>query len=182
MAIYPSSPDPDKPIAAVPDGEPGDLVGTGAFPNVPLLLWNDTSPAPGEKYTSAYFSRFPGVWSQGDFAAVHPVTGHVYILGRSDGVLNPSGVRFGSADIYAVLEAGFASEVAESLCVGQRRPEDHDESVVLFLLMKEGVEFDSELDGRIRERIAKELTKRHVPKYIFEVPEIPVSHTLSFSS
>jgi acetoacetyl-CoA synthetase len=89
--------------------------------------------------------------------------------------LNPSGIRFGSADIYAVLEGSFAKEVAESLCVGQRRPQDHDESVVLFLLMKPGVKFNAELASRIRERIAKELTKRHVPKYIFEVPDIPVS-------
>ncbi|KAM5342417.1 hypothetical protein ACJ41O_013383 [Fusarium nematophilum] len=175
MAIYPSSPDPSKPITPVPDGEPGDLVATAAFPNVPLFLWNDTSPAPGEKYTSAYFARFPGVWAQGDFAAVHPETGHVHILGRSDGVLNPSGIRFGSADIYAVIEGGFANEVAESLCVGQRRPKDGDESVVLFLLMREGVSFDGELEGRIRERIARELTKRHVPRYIFQVPEIPVT-------
>ncbi|CAF3486207.1 unnamed protein product [Fusarium graminearum] len=175
MAIYPSSADLAKPISPVPDGEPGDLVGTAAFPNVPLCLWNDTNPAPGEKYTSAYFARFPGVWSQGDFAAVHPKTGHIHILGRSDGVLNPSGIRFGSADIYAVIEGGFATEVAESLCVGQRRPQDHDESVVLFLLMKPGVKFTVELANTIRERIAKELTKRHVPKYIFEVPDIPVT-------
>ncbi|EWZ93398.1 acetoacetate-CoA ligase [Fusarium oxysporum f. sp. radicis-lycopersici 26381] len=175
MAIYPSSPDLDKPISPVPDGEPGDLVGTAAFPNVPLYLWNDTTPAPGKKYTSAYFDRFPNVWSQGDFAAVHPQTGHIHILGRSDGVLNPSGIRFGSADIYAVLEGSFAKEVAESLCVGQRRPQDHDESVVLFLLMKPGVKFNAELASRIRERIAKELTKRHVPKYIFEVPDIPTT-------
>ncbi|ENH68618.1 Acetoacetyl-CoA synthetase [Fusarium oxysporum f. sp. cubense race 1] len=158
MAIYPSSPDLDKPILPVPDGEPGDLVGTAAFPNVPLYLWNDTTPAPGKKYTSAYFDRFPNVWSQGDFAAVHPQTGHIHILGRSDGVLNPSGIRFGSADIYAVLEGSFAKEVAESLCVGQRRPQ-----------------FNAELASRIRERIAKELTKRHVPKYIFEVPDIPTT-------
>ncbi|KAF4502068.1 acetoacetate- ligase [Fusarium agapanthi] len=175
MAIYPSSPDLDKPISPVSDGEPGDLVGTAAFPNVPLYLWNDTTPAPGKKYTSAYFDRFPNVWSQGDFAAVHPQTGHIHILGRSDGVLNPSGIRFGSADIYAVLEGSFAKEVAESLCVGQRRPQDHDESVVLFLLMKPGVNFNAELTSRIRERIAKELTKRHVPKYIFEVPDIPTT-------
>ncbi|CCT67101.1 related to acetoacetyl-CoA synthetase [Fusarium fujikuroi IMI 58289] len=175
MAIYPSSADLDKPISPVPDGEPGDLVGTAAFPNVPLYLWNDTTPAPGKKYTSAYFDRFPNVWSQGDFAAVHPQTGHIHILGRSDGVLNPSGIRFGSADIYAVLEGSFAKEVAESLCVGQRRPQDHDESVVLFLLMKPGVKFNAELASKIRERIAKELTKRHVPKYIFEVPDIPTT-------
>lgn len=175
IAIYPSTPDPEKPISGLPDGEPGDLVATAAFPNVPLFLWNDTTPAPGEKYTSAYFARFPGVWAQGDFAAIHPTTKHIYILGRSDGVLNPSGVRFGSADIYGIIETGFASEIVESLCVGQRRPSDSDERVVLFLLMRKGIKLDQKLERRIRERIAKELTKRHVPTYVFEVPEIPAS-------
>lgn len=154
---------------------------TSAFPNVPLFLWNDTSPAPGEKYRSAYFARFPNVWAQGDFAAIHPTTRHIYILGRSDGVLNPSGVRFGSADIYAVLERWFAGEVVESLCVGQRRPSDADERVVLFLLMREGSRLrEKGLEQRIREKIASDLTKRHVPQYIFEVPDIPVSLSLSF--
>ena len=106
---------------------------------------------------------------------IHPVTRNVYMLGRSDGVLNPSGIRFGSADIYAVLEKNFASEVAESLCVGQRRSQDLDERVYLFLLMKNGQRFDKALEKRIKDTIAKELTKRHVPKFIFEVPEIPVS-------
>jgi acetoacetyl-CoA synthetase len=148
---------------------------------VPLFLWNDTSPAPGAKYRAAYFARFPNVWAQGDFAAIHPTTRHVYILGRSDGVLNPSGVRFGSADIYAVLERWFAGEVVESLCVGQRRPSDADERVVLFLLMREGSRLrEKGLEQRIRERIATDLTKRHVPQYIFEVPDIPVSFSLSY--
>ncbi|KAI5461402.1 hypothetical protein BGZ63DRAFT_464023 [Mariannaea sp. PMI_226] len=163
-------------ISPVPDGTPGDLVAVSAFPNVPIFLWNDTTPAPGAKYVSSYFSRFPNVWSQGDFAAVHPKTGALYILGRSDGVLNPSGVRFGSADIYGVVERWFANEVAESICVGQRRQQDGDESVFLFVLMREGVKLsEGGLEGRIKEKIARDLTKRHVPKYIFEVPEIPTT-------
>lgn len=154
---------------------------TAAFPNVPLFLWGDgdgddaAASAPGPKYTAAYFARFAGVWAQGDFCAIHPRTGGILMLGRSDGVLNPSGVRFGSGDIYGVVERWFAAHVADSICVGQRRPgRDDDESVVLFLLMKDGVSLDAALVAQLRKRIASELTKRHVPKYIFEVPEIPV--------
>lgn len=88
--------------------------------------------------------------------------------------MNPSGVRFGSADIYAVLEKCFPDEVAESLCVGQRRPQDADERVVLFVVMRAGLKLDGGLVGRIKGAVARELTKRHVPKYVFEVPEIPV--------
>jgi acetoacetyl-CoA synthetase len=97
------------------------------------------------------------------------------MLGRSDGVLNPSGVRFGSSDIYAVVEKHFGSEVAESICVGQKRDRDLDERVFLFLLMKPGVTLDAGLVGKIRAAIARELTKRHVPRFIFQVPEIPVT-------
>lgn len=161
---------------AIPYGAAGDLVATGAFPSIPLFLWNDGDIAnsPGPKYHNAYFARFKDVWAQGDFCAIHPTTRAVMMLGRSDGVLNPSGVRFGSADIYAVLERCFAAEVAESLCVGQRRPNDLDEKVVLFLFMKNGIKLDKALVSKIKGTIAKELTKRHVPKYVFEIPEVPV--------
>jgi acetoacetyl-CoA synthetase len=142
---------------------------------VPLFLWNDTTPAPGAKYRGAYFDRFNGVWAQGDFCVFHPKTGGVLMLGRSDGVLNPSGIRFGSSDIYAVLERCFPAEVAESLCVGQRRPSDLDERVVLFLIMKPGHALDKKMVKKIRDTIGSELTKRHVPKYVFQVPEIPVT-------
>lgn len=163
---------------ALPPGTPGDLVATAAFPNTPVYLWNDGPPsqAPGPKYRSAYFSRYSHAWAQGDFCAVHPKTGGVYMLGRSDGVLNPSGVRFGSSDIYAVVEKHFGAEIRESICVGQRREKDLDERVFLFLLMRdEKQRLDAKLVRRIREAIARELTKRHVPRYIFEVPEIPVT-------
>jgi acetoacetyl-CoA synthetase len=90
--------------------------------------------------------------------------------------LNPSGVRFGSADIYAVLERCFPAVVAESLCVGQRRPgRDVDERVVLFMLMRPGHDLDRATELEIKDAIARELTKRHVPRYVFAVPEIPVT-------
>lgn len=106
---------------------------------------------------------------------IHPVTGNISFLGRADGVLNPSGVRFGSAEIYSVIERHFADRVHDSLCVGQRRPTDQDETVMLFLLMKPGHRFDTALVGEVREAIGKDLSKRHVPKYIFETPEIPTT-------
>ncbi|ODA79754.1 hypothetical protein RJ55_05348 [Drechmeria coniospora] len=157
----------------LPDGTPGDLVSTAAFPNVPLFLWDDSRPAPGAKYRDAYFSRYGNVWAQGDFCVRHPKTGALLMLGRSDGVLNPSGIRFGSADVYAVLERCFPDDVAESLCVGQRRPRDMDERVVLFLVMKSGKRLDKRMVTRIKATVAEELTKRHAPQYVFEVPEIP---------
>ncbi|KAI7968200.1 hypothetical protein EIK77_010370 [Talaromyces pinophilus] len=163
----------------VPDGTPGELVAPTSFPNVPRFLWGDKEPAgsPGTKFHSAYFARFDGhVWAHGDFVVIHPVTKGIYFLGRADGVLNPSGVRFGSADIYSVIERHFSTRVQDALCVGQRRPQDDDERVMLFLLMRPGQKFDRRLVSEVKEAISKDLSKRHVPKYVFETPEIPVCH------
>ncbi|KAJ5918023.1 AMP-dependent synthetase/ligase [Penicillium verhagenii] len=98
--------------------------------------------------------------------------------GRADGVLNPSGVRFGSAEIYRVIEGLFSQEIADSICVGRRRPTDNDEQVFLFLLMKKNVAFTVDLVNRVKKAIRSELSARHVPAFIFETPEIPPSGTL----
>ncbi|KAF2646719.1 acetoacetate-CoA ligase [Massarina eburnea CBS 473.64] len=157
------------PGKAVPHGEPGELVATASFPNQPVFFWGDET---GERYRNAYYTRFPHVWTHGDFIEFHPVTGQVIFLGRSDGVLNPSGVRFGSSDIYSVIETHFP-EIADSVCVGQRRPQDNDESVLLFLKMKDGEKFTESLVQKVKSKIAEEKTRRHVPRYIFQTWDIP---------
>ncbi|KAI1633566.1 acetoacetyl-coenzyme A synthetase [Biscogniauxia mediterranea] len=179
LAIYDSLL-PSGPGKPVPDGTPGELVATASFPNVPVYLWGDKAPAAalGTKYHAAYFARYDHVWAHGDFCVIHPVTGGITFLGRADGVLNPSGVRFGSAEVYSVLERDFADRVADSLCVGQRRPADTNETVMLFLLMRPGCRFDRKLVHEVKEAIARSLTKRHVPKYVFETPEIPTTVNL----
>ncbi|KAI1820602.1 acetoacetate-CoA ligase [Xylaria intraflava] len=170
-------PGPGKPV---PDGTPGELVATTSFPNVPVYLWGDKEPAgaPGTKYHSAYFARYDHVWAHGDFCVYHPITKNLTFLGRADGVLNPSGVRFGSAEIYSVIERNFSDQVSDSICVGQRRPQDNDESVMLFLLMRPGHKFNQKLVRDIKAAIGKEMTKRHIPKYVFETPEIPTTVNL----
>ncbi|PSR74084.1 acetoacetate-CoA ligase, partial [Coniella lustricola] len=170
---------PDGPGKEMPHGTPGELVAVQSFPNVPCGFWNDHAAgagpaAPGTKYHSAYFNRFEHVWAHGDFCTVHPVTGQITFLGRADGVLNPSGVRFGSAEIYGVLERRFADRIVDSLVVGQRRPQDQDERVLLFLLLKPGVAFERALVEEVKKAIRRDLSKRHVPKYVFETKEIPV--------
>ncbi|KAL2255703.1 hypothetical protein VTK26DRAFT_2867 [Humicola hyalothermophila] len=187
VAIYdPSQPDGSEGVEVAP-GTPGELVAASPFPNIPCFFWGDNPPneenagpaAPGTRYHAAYFARFAHVWAHGDFCAVHPATGNIAFLGRADGVLNPSGVRFGSAEIYSVIERRFADRVQDSLCVGQRRPQDADESVMLFLLMRPGAgRVDRKLVAEVKEAIARDLSKRHVPKYIFETPEIPTTINL----
>ncbi|KAJ5627936.1 AMP-dependent synthetase/ligase [Penicillium lividum] len=158
-------------------GEPGDLVCTVPFPAQPVMFW-----PPGlkglEKYRKSYFDVFgPSIWHHGDFVRVNPRTGGVVMLGRSDGVLKPSGVRFGSAEIYNVLLKHFADEIEDSLCIGRRREGiDTDETVVLFMKLAPGCSFTvSELAARIQSVIRKELSPRHVPGVIDACPEIPVT-------
>jgi acetoacetyl-CoA synthetase len=160
------------PGVAVPHGEPGELVATASFPNQPVFFWGDET---GKRYHDAYYKRFPNVWTHGDFIQIHPFTGQVLFLGRADGVLNPSGVRFGSSDIYSVVETHFP-EILDSVCVGQRRPQDADESVILFLRMKDGEQFSAHLVERVKSKIGTERSRRHIPKYVFQTWDIPVSH------
>lgn len=120
------------------------------------------------------------MWRQGDFVVRNPATGGLVFLGRSDGVLNPSGVRFGSAEIYKLVDAETAGleAIKDVLCVGQRREGEDDERVLLFLKMKEGCKgkLGKELRGRVRSVIREGLSRRHEPAGIFEVEDIPVSN------
>ncbi|KAI5854439.1 acetoacetyl-coenzyme A synthetase [Tricharina praecox] len=153
-------------------GEPGELVVTKPFPTMPVMFWGKEG---AKQYFNSYFAKYDNVWTQGDFAMIHPRSNALVMLGRADGVLNPSGVRFGSSELYSVLDAQFSSEIADSIAVGQRRPKDLDEQVVLFLLMKPGQKFTPSLVKRIKAAIGKGLSKRHVPRYIFETPDIPTT-------
>ena len=159
---------------SVPIGTPGELVATKSFPNQPVMFWPGDAPAM-RKLWESYFGKYDNVWVHGDFIQVHPQTKQIVFLGRADGVLNPSGVRFGSAEIYNVIEKGFPKEISDSIVVGQRRPQDGDENVMLFLKMMEGVNFTPGLVEKVKESIARECSKRHVPKYVFETPEIPTT-------
>ncbi|KAF9478796.1 acetoacetyl-CoA synthetase [Pholiota conissans] len=150
-------------------GQPGELVCTRPHVSLPVAFWGDEK---GEKLKDSYFSTYPGVWRQGDFIIVNPKTKGLIILGRSDGVLNPSGVRFGSGEIYTIMEQ-FSGPVDDSLCIGQRRQQDKDERVLLFLKMRPGHKFTTQLVDQIKTAIRKGLSARHVPSYIFEISDIP---------
>ncbi|KXT04021.1 hypothetical protein AC579_5437 [Pseudocercospora musae] len=160
---------------SLPHGEAGELVCSRGFPTQPVKFWDDQD---GSKYFNAYFAKYDGVWCHGDFISFHPKTGGVWLHGRADGVLNPSGVRFGSAEIYNVIDINFNEEIQDSICVGQRRPHDMDESVMLFLLMKPGKKLTNELVQEVKNAIARDCGKRCVPKYVFETPEIPTTINL----
>ena len=146
-------------------GERGELVCTAPFPSMPVGFWNDPD---GRKYRAAYFERFPGIWHHGDYAALTEHDG-IVIYGRSDAVLNPGGVRIGTAEIYAAVEG--MEEVLESIAVGQDW--QNDVRVVLFVRLKQGFVLDEPLRKKIRETIRARATPRHVPAKVVAVADIP---------
>jgi acetoacetyl-CoA synthetase len=146
-------------------GQQGELVCSAPFPSMPIGFWGDPD---GAKYRAAYFERFANVWCHGDYAVVTE-HGGIVILGRSDAVLNPGGVRIGTAEIYRQVEK--LEEILESLAVGQDW--ENDVRVVLFVRLRPGAHLDAALEKRIRDMIRANTTPRHVPARIVAVPDIP---------
>ncbi len=153
--------DAGKPVI----GEKGELVCAKHFTSMPVGFWNDAN---GEKFRSAYFDTFSGVWAHGDYAE-ETEHGGLIIHGRSDAVLNPGGVRIGTAEIYRQVEK--VEEVLESIAIGQDW--DSDVRVVLFVRLRDGVVLSDELKQRICQVIRANTTPRHVPAKVIAVADIP---------
>ncbi|MGE5642095.1 MAG: acetoacetate--CoA ligase [Byssovorax cruenta] len=146
--------------------EQGELVCEAPSPSMPLYFWNDPD---GSKYYQAYFDVYPGVWRHGDYILIHSDTGGVTFYGRSDAVLKPSGVRIGTAEIYAQMEK--LPEIADSLAVGQNYQDD--QRVILFVKLSPGFTLDDPLKNKIRTTLRENASPRHVPALILETPDIP---------
>ncbi len=157
--------DEGKPVR----GEKGELVCTAPFPSMPVGFWND---ADGAKYRAAYFERYPGIWHHGDYVELTAHDG-LMIFGRSDAVLNPGGVRIGTAEIYRQVEQ--LDEVVESLAIGQDWPprQPNDVRVVLFVRLRDGLTLNAALTDRIKKQIRDNTTPRHVPAQVVQVTDIP---------
>ena len=148
-----------------PEGEKGELVCVNAFPSMPVGFWDDPQDA---KYKAAYFEKFPSVWCHGDYISVTE-HGGIVVFGRSDAVLNPGGVRIGTAEIYRQAER--IEQVLESLVIGQQWK--GDVRVVLFVRLREGEVLDDPLRARICSEIRQNTTPRHVPAKVIQVADIP---------
>jgi len=147
-------------------GRTGELVITAPMPSMPVGFWND---ADGSRYRESYFSTYPGAWRHGDWIRLTPSGGAV-IEGRSDSTLNRGGVRFGTSEIYGVVDA--IPEVADSLVIGI----EHDDGTYwmpLFVALRDDGPLDDALVARIRTAIRSELSPRHLPDEILAVPAVP---------
>jgi len=148
-------------------GEQGELVVTAPMPSMPVGLWGDED---GSRYRAAYFERHPGVWTHGDWITLQP-DGAAAITGRSDATLNRGGVRMGTAELYSVVES--LPEVADSLVVHLEDADGGPGQLVLFVAPVAGHHLDDDLRRRIATALRTELSPRHVPDEIREVPGVP---------
>ncbi len=145
-------------------GQPAELVCTKALPSMPIKFWNDEN---NERYISAYFEHYPKVWRHGDLIEITENNG-IIVYGRSDATLNPSGVRIGTAEIYSPLEA--IPEIIDSCAIGKKTKDD--EEICLFVVLDDYV-LDDELITRIKTNIRKKASPRHMPKYIYQLSQLP---------
>jgi acetoacetyl-CoA synthetase len=145
--------------------EKGELVCTAPFPSMPVFFWDD---ADGEKYKSAYFNYYPGVWRHGDYIKITG-KGTIIVYGRSDATLNPGGVRIGTSEVYRIVES--MNEISDSLVVGQKW--NNDVRIILFVVLSKGLSLNDDLKKKIKDEIKLKATPRHVPSEIFEVQDIP---------
>ena len=159
---------------SVPNMVEGDLVCKTPFPAQPIGFWHQ----PNERYRDSYYVQYPGVWYHGDLV-MRTDHGGLVMLGRSDGILNPNGIRFGSADIYDVLESSEAtdpssplSHVSDSLVVGLKTPAKDDEVVVLFLVVSDDADW-SAIEAQSKSLIRQQRSARHVPAYVRRVQGCP---------
>ena len=148
-------------------GELGELVIRKPMPSMPVSFWNDPD---GERYRSAYFDEYPGVWRHGDWI-LFTERGSCVITGRSDATLNRGGVRMGTAEFYTVVED--QPEVDDSLVVHLEDPEGGPGELLLFVQLSSGLTLDDELSSRLSAALRSALSPRHVPDTVEAVPAIP---------
>ncbi|HEV2536408.1 MAG TPA: acetoacetate--CoA ligase [Streptosporangiaceae bacterium] len=147
-------------------GQVGELVLTQPMPSMPVGFWNDPE---GARYRESYFDMYPGIWRHGDWIEMLP-DGACVIYGRSDATLNRGGVRMGTSEFYRAVEA--FEEVADSLVVDTGRL-GAEGRLILFVVPAAGAELDDDLKGRLRSALRAQLSPRHVPNEIHQVPGIP---------
>jgi acetoacetyl-CoA synthetase len=147
-------------------GEVGELVLTEPMPSMPLYLWGDDD---GSRYREAYFDHYPGVWRHGDWIEITE-RGTAIIYGRSDSTINRQGVRMGTSEIYRAVQA--IEEVTDALVVDVPRPQTEG-WMALFVVLRDGIELDDDLTGRIKRSIREQCSPRHVPNDVFAIAEVP---------
>lgn len=150
-----------KEVAA---GAKGYLVIRNPWPGMLLTLWGDD-----EKYKSVYWSKYKNIYYPGDYA-IKDKDGYFWLLGRADDVLKIAGHRLGTAE----LESGFVSykSVAEAAVCGIPH-EVKGESIIAFLVLREGVTPTTSLKNEITSHIRKVIGPIATPDQLYFVSKLP---------
>ncbi|GAA99999.1 uncharacterized protein L969DRAFT_78746 [Mixia osmundae IAM 14324] len=157
-------------------GQEGELIFTKPFPSMPLRFQGDLN---FERYRAAYFSQYPNVWAHGDYVVLTPSRsgngGGLIMLGRSDAVLNPGGVRFGSSELYDALQG--IVEIVDALAIGQKIDNGMDERVLLFVELRQGTQLTDALQRTVKTQIRQKRSPRHVPALLIQVEPDMIPYT-----
>jgi acetoacetyl-CoA synthetase len=151
--------------------KPGELICEIPTPSMPLYFWNDPND---KEYKKTYFTKYPKVWCHGDWIKINDDTGGITFFGRSDFILNPSGVRIGPAEIYAVIEQ--VKEISDSLVVSKNIK--GNEQIILFVKLNLGLKLTDIIIKKIKQLLKEDASPRHVPYLILEVPDIPYTFNM----
>ena len=150
--------------------EVGELVIAEPMPSMPLYFWDDPEML---RYRESYFEMFPGVWRHGDWISFNE-RGSCVIYGRSDSTINRQGIRMGTSEIYTAVES--FTEILDSLIIDLELL-GRESYMPLFVVLQKGVELDEALKGRIKQKLRRDVSPRHVPNEIFQIEQVP--YTLS---
>jgi len=143
----------------------GELVCKTPFPSKPIYFWNDKNNI---KYLNAYFKKYENIWHHGDYCEKTINDGYI-IYGRSDTTLNAGGVRFGTSEIYRVVEN--IDKIIE--CVAVEHKLYADTEVILFVKLQLNYKLNEKLIKMIKYEIKTNLSPKHIPSKIFEISDIP---------
>ncbi|MGH9922346.1 MAG: acetate--CoA ligase, partial [Nitrososphaerales archaeon] len=142
----------------------GYLVIKKPWPGMMMTLWNDD-----EKYKQVYWSKFPGIYYPGDYAMVDK-DGYFWLLGRADDVLKVAGHRLGTMELESAFVAHKA--IAEA-AVGGKPHDVKGESIVAFLVLREGYSANEQLKKEIIEHIRNVVGPIATPEEIYFVNKLP---------
>jgi acetyl-CoA synthetase len=123
-----------------------------------------------DRFVETYFSKFgPETYFVGD-AARKDEDGYFWIVGRVDDVINVSGHRLSTAEVESAIVSH--GKVAEAAVIGQA-DEDTGQSICAFVTLEGDLEGTSDLEGELREHVAKRIGKLARPKRVVWSADLP---------
>lgn len=145
-------------------GSVGELAIRGPWPGMTRGFWRDP-----ERYIESYWSKIPDVWVHGDWATVDD-DGFWFIQGRSDDTIKIAGKRLGPAEVESAAVGDPA--VAEAAAIGVPHPVK-GEGVVVFVVLKPGIDPADSLRERVKDVVAAELGRPLRPEDVRFVRDLP---------